>query len=71
MPDKERKMKERIESESKAVMRITNDDLVCKNCLFAYDDSVKFGNTSQCAIYDSKPNAVLLGEECKFKKERK
>ena len=66
-----KELKERIESESKAVMRITNDDLVCKNCLFVYDDSVKFGNTSKCAIYASKPIAVLLGEECKFKKERK
>lgn len=66
-----KELKERIESESKAVMRITNDDLVCNNCLFVYDDAVKFGNTSKCAIYASKPNAVLLGEECKFKKERK
>ena len=64
-----KEMKERTESESKAVMRITNDNLVCKNCLFVYDDSVKFGNTSQCAIYASKPNAVLLGNACKFLKE--
>ena len=66
-----KELKERIESESKAVMRITNNDLVCKNCLFVYDDSVKFGNTSKCAIYAIKPNAVLLVEECKFKKEMK
>ena len=64
-----KEMKERIESEARAVMRITNSDLVCRSCLFAFDDSEKFGNTSRCAIYNSKPNAVLLGNACKFLKE--
>lgn len=44
--------------------RVTNDDLVCKDCLFKYDDSVKLGNTSKCEVYEAKPNEVLLGGEC-------
>lgn len=54
----------RIESEQTCMRRITNDDLVCKDCKFKYDDAVILGNTSKCAIYESKPNKVILGKEC-------
>lgn len=55
----------RIHSEQRAMKRITNDDLVCKDCLVRFDDSVKFGNTSKCETYPvTKPNHVLLGGKC-------
>lgn len=54
----------RIESEQQCMKRITNDDLVCKDCIYKFDDSVKLGNTSVCDIYDVKPVKVLLGGVC-------
>ena len=58
-------MKRRIQSEAKAVRRITNDDLVCKDCVLRYPDAVIFGNVSKCEQYpESKPNEVLLGGKC-------
>ena len=64
------KLKNRIQSEAKTVMRITNQDLVCKDCKSRFDDRVKFGNTSACKKYDLKPNQVLLGKSCeKYEKE--
>lgn len=58
-------LKDRVESEAKAIVRITNNDLECKDCLLRYDDSVIFGNTSRCEAYPyKKPNNVLLGGEC-------
>lgn len=54
----------RIKSEQAAMRRITNNDLVCKDCLYRYDDTVKLGNTSVCEMYNPKPNEVLLGEDC-------
>lgn len=63
MPKNE-EMKKRIVSEQQCMKRITNNDLVCKDCTFAYDDSVKFGNTSTCDKFTVKPNQVLVGGEC-------
>ena len=64
------KLKNRIQSEAKTVMRITNQDLVCKDCKSRFDDRIKFGNTSACKKYDIKPNAVLLGKSCEeYEKE--
>lgn len=59
-------------SEQKSTVRITNDDLVCKDCLYKMDDSEKFGNTSKCFMFpNSKPNKVLLGGSCiEYKEER-
>ena len=57
-------MKKRIASEQLCMKRITNNDLVCKDCAFAYDDSVKLGNTSTCDKFTVKPNQVLLGGDC-------
>lgn len=63
-------MKKRIESEAKCTRRITNDDLVCKDCVSRYDDHIKMGNTSVCKKYDEKPNQVLSGGSCeKYEKE--
>lgn len=55
---------ERIMSEQQCARRITNDDLVCKDCAFKLDDSKKLGNTSQCEIFELKPNEVLRGGSC-------
>lgn len=61
---------ERIESESMAVGRVSNDDLVCKDCIHRFDDSKIFGNTSRCGVYPSKPNKVIVGESCEqYQKE--
>ncbi len=66
-------MEERIESESRSVIRITNDRLVCKDCIYKFDDSEVFRNTSLCRVFarsPGKPNGVLLGEDCKhYRKE--
>lgn len=61
---KNEKLKKIIRSEAEACKRITNKDLVCKDCLMRYDDSVIYGNTSICEVYESKPNKILLGGEC-------
>lgn len=64
------KLENRIQSEAKTVMRITNQDLVCKDCKSRFDDRIKFGNTSACKKYDIKPNVVLLGKSCEeYEKE--
>lgn len=39
---------DRMESEARAFKRITNNDLVCKDCLYKLDDSKILGNTSFC-----------------------
>lgn len=60
----------RVASEQQCMRRLTNNDLVCKTCEYVYDDSVKLGNTSKCAMYDVKPTKVLLGGECDEYKEQ-
>ena len=63
-------MEDRIKSEAWATGRITNQDLVCRDCSSKYDDRIKLGNTSTCKEYKEKPNKVLLGGKCdKYKKE--
>ena len=53
------------ERDSLKFERITNDDLVCKDCLFKMDDDKIFGNTSRCEIFqDCKPSEVLYGKSC-------
>ena len=45
--------------------RITNNDLVCKDCLYRYDDTEILGNTSRCEMYEEcKPNDVIDGGPC-------
>lgn len=57
-------IQKRYESEGKGIVRITNKDLVCKDCMYRYDDSVIFGNTSRCDFYPArKPNSILKGNE--------
>ncbi len=61
---KQEDLRKRIVSEQQCMRRITNDDLVCKDCTFKYDDTVKLGNTSVCEKFDVKPSEVLLGGDC-------
>lgn len=58
-------MEKRIKSEQ-TMRRITNDDLICKNCLLRMDDTVVFGNTSRCERYSVKPVEVLIGGGCSY-----
>lgn len=57
--------KARIKDEARSKARITNDDLVCKDCIFKLNDSEILGNTSRCGQFVSKPDKVLLGGSCK------
>lgn len=59
-------MRERIESEARAGMRVTISMLMCKDCKHRLDDSEIYGNTTQCRKYPehSKPNQVLKGGLC-------
>lgn len=61
---KNEEMKKRIASEQLCMKRITNNDLVCKDCAFVLDDSIKLGNTSTCEKFTTKPNQVLVGGDC-------
>ena len=79
----ESKIEERIKNESMACKTIKNKNLVCKDCMFRFDDSDPRKNltyndegrlyapTSICEKYEEKPNKVLLGKECdEYAKER-
>ena len=65
-------LRDRIESEARACRRITNNDLVCKDCIYRLDDSVILGNTSRCKKYPWKPSKVKSERsECdEYKPER-
>lgn len=57
----------RIESESPGMVRITNNDLDCKDCKFKRDDSYIYGNVSKCDVFPvMKPKEVLKGSKCKY-----
>jgi len=46
-------------------VRISNQDLVCQDCLYRYDDTKIPGNTSKCEVYeDVKPSEILDGGQC-------
>ena len=64
-------LKERYESEARACRRITNEDLVCKDCIYALDDSVIPGNTSRCKRYSWKPDTVSVGGDCEYHRSSK
>lgn len=63
-------LKDRIKSESRTTSRITNKDLICRDCTYRLDDTKIYRNTPQCKAYISKPNSVYLGKGCEeYKKE--
>lgn len=62
---KMQKQKRIIKSEQKAVVRVKNDNLVCRDCLQRWDDNIIFGNVSKCEFYPQcKPLEVLRGGKC-------
>ena len=66
MKREKKAQKRRITSEQRTAIRITNSDLVCRDCLQRLDDNGPlYGNTSKCEAYPyCKPIEVLNGEEC-------
>lgn len=62
---KNKEMEKRIESESKAIKPITLQDMVCKDCLFRYDDLLEFNLAFKCEKFPKgKPNKVCVGGKC-------
>lgn len=58
--------RKKLESEQMAIVGIHNANLVCRDCLLRYDDSVILGNMSRCEEYPQhKPQSVLDGGKCK------
>lgn len=58
------------EDEKVTAKRVTNDSLICKNCIYRFDDSKFFGNTTKCEAYERKPNEVFTKKMCeKYQKE--
>ena len=47
------------------MVRIKNEDLVCKRCKSKFDDTSVPANTSKCEKFDLKPDRVLDGGRCK------
>lgn len=44
---------------------ITQDMLVCKDCIFRYDEKIHAGNVSKCEIYpDVKPVKIINEGSC-------
>ena len=63
-------LSERRKDEQLKVVRITNNDLICKDCRYCLDDSKQFGNTSRCEKFSLKPNEVWDKHTCrKYKKK--
>lgn len=63
-------LKDRVKSEARAGKPIRNEALVCRDCLFRFDDSEIPANTGTCDVYpefsNSKPNEVLCGGDCEY-----
>lgn len=65
--DAKEQLQKRVESEAQASFAITNNSLVCKNCLLRFDDAVAKGNVSRCEVYPvCKPMVVLGGGGCAY-----
>lgn len=65
MANNGKELQKRVESEQQAIVRTTNNDLVCRDCVQRLDDSLLFGNTTKCEFYPQcKPVEVLRRGEC-------
>lgn len=65
-------LEERIKSEQQAMKPIKNADIICKDCIYRYDDTVIPGNISHCEMYKDewKPNDIIFHKEyCRFYKK--
>ena len=64
-------MDEKFKKDKLAFNRITNEELVCKDCKNKFEDSQMPCNTTRCKVYKLKPSDVLDGGKCsEYKKER-
>lgn len=63
MASKRKREKEKANERLKMV-RITNQDLVCKDCVFVLDDTQVYGNVSRCKIFKLKPNEIFSEDTC-------
>ena len=69
--EKKNSMDEKFKKDKLAFTRITNEDLVCKDCDNKFDDSEMPCNTTKCEVYKLKPSDVLDGGKCsEYKKKR-
>lgn len=59
-----REIVKRWEDDNLTFERISNNNLICKDCIFRFDDSEVYGNTSRCLAFIDKPNGVLMGGDC-------
>lgn len=60
----EEEFAERIESEARSTQTITNDDLVCRDCQYAWV------NVDKCEMFlERKPNHIFYGGDCEEKEE--
>lgn len=55
---------EKFRGDELKMERLTNADLVCRDCIFAFDDSKVPGNISKCGKYGWKPAEIMLGGKC-------
>lgn len=55
---------EKFQNDKLSFERITNDDLVCKDCRNRFNDEEMPCNTSKCAKFEVKPDEVLDGGDC-------
>jgi hypothetical protein len=63
---------DRIKSEQSCMHPITVADLVCKDCVYRYDDAEIPGNVSRCDMYKDvyKPVEIIKGGPCRFYKKQ-
>lgn len=65
-------LEDRIKSEQQAMKPIKNADIICKDCVYAYDDTKIPGNISHCEMYKDKwkPNDIIFHKAyCRFYKK--
>ena len=64
-------LNEKFKKDKLSFARITNKDLVCRDCLSRFNDEDLPCNTSKCAVFEIKPSEVLNGEDCDFYENEK
>lgn len=63
-------IKEKWKKDELSFTRITNNDLICADCINKLDDEKIFKYTTMCKEFHLKPKDVLKGGKCKmYKKE--
>lgn len=61
----------KFKNEKMKCERLTNNELVCKDCMFVLDDTEDANNTYECKKFLEKSDKVLGGGECiEYKRKR-